>query len=155
MWWPFSRFTRKAIDRYAIKSATFLYSIGAAHWLERRFDLLAREGYERNPVVYACVTKLASAISSVDLHLYQRTRGKLKKIDDHELLDLLAHPNPTQGGRRFLEAVATYYLVGGNSYVLGVGAEEKRRPPTELWVLPNQQVNVYCDGQASMLPRWY
>src|SRR4051812_21636621 len=123
MWWPFSKLAKKTIDGYAIKSASLLYSIGAARWLERRFDLLAREGYERNPIVYACVSKLAKAVASVDLHLYQRTGGKLKKIEKHDLLDLLAHPNPTQGGRRFLESIVTYYLVGGNSYVLGVGAE--------------------------------
>lgn len=145
MMWPFSLLSKKSVDQFSITYASLLYGLGAASWVERRFDLLAREGYERNPIVYACVTKLAKAVASVDLHLYQRSGGKLKRIDKHPVLDLLAHPNPTQGGRRFLEAAATNYLVGGNAYILGEGPGSDARtpaPPKELWLLPNAQVSV-------------
>lgn len=152
-------FRRKALPQaFSVKHASFLYGIGAARWLERDFQKLATEGYEKNPIVYACVSKLAKALSSVDLQLYRKRRnGNLEKIERHPLLDLLAHPNPTMGGRKFLEAAATNYLVGGNAYILGGGANSQSgltQPPDELWLLPTQAVNVKADAR-SFLPAYY
>jgi phage portal protein BeeE len=33
--------------------------IGAAKWLSRSYIVLANEGFQNNPVVYSCVSKLA------------------------------------------------------------------------------------------------
>ncbi|QDV34921.1 phage portal protein [Tautonia plasticadhaerens] len=152
-------FTRrsKAVDQFAVKNATFLYGIGAARWLERRFDLLAKDGYEQNPIVYACVTKLARASASVDLHVYRKQGGKLVKLENHPLLKLLERPNPMAGGRSFREAMATYRLIGGNAYVHGEGIDpfsRKGNPPKELWLLPTQSVTVQAQPQSA-LPAWY
>jgi HK97 family phage portal protein len=147
----------KALDSFAVKNATFLYGIGAANWLARRFDLLAKEGYEQNPIVYACVTKLARATSSVDLHLYRRQGGTLAKLEAHPLLDLLERPNPTCGGRSFREAVVTSKLIGGNAYIHGAGVDPTRRkgqPPKELWLLPTQHMSVITQTR-SFLPSAY
>lgn len=155
MGWPFRR--GKAVDSFAMKNATFLYGIGAARWLERRFDILAREGYEQNPIVYACVTKLARASASVDLVVYRRQGGRLAKIDNSPLLGLLERPNAMTGGRKFREAMATNYLVGGNAYVQGQGIDWRSRsgrPPTELWLLPTQAMKVVCQSR-SFLPLAY
>lgn len=151
-------FRRKALphQRLEVKAASLLYGLGAARWLERRFDILATEGYEQNPVVYACVTKLARAVASVDIQLYRRKGGKLQKLESHKLLDLLEKPNPLMGGRRFLETLATYYLVGGNAYVQGAGMDPQARttPPKELWLLPTQCVTVR-DGPRNQIPGQY
>lgn len=157
MRWPFR--TKAPATQFALKHATFLYGVGAARWLERRFDQLAQEGYEKNPIVYACVTKLAKSVASVDLQLYRQGRGgKLTKLDDHPLLDLLARPNPLQkNGKKFIETLATQYLVGGNSYVLGVGPTQQaglREPPAELWLLPPQAMKIEAQ-KRSLLPAWY
>lgn len=155
MHWPFRR--SKAIDGFALKNATFLYGIGAARWLERRFDLLAKEGYEQNPIVYACVSKLARAVSSVDLHVYRREGKTLVKLEKHPLLSLLERPNPTMGGRKFLESVATSYLIGGNAYLHGPGIDPMARrgkPPTELWLLSTQLMSVKESTQRP-LPAYY
>ena len=148
-------FRRKAIqDRFEVKHAAFLYGIGAARWLERRFDVLATEGYEQNPVVYACVSKLAKAVSSVDIHLYRKSGGRLTKVEEHDVLDLLSRPNPLSGGRKLVETLATNYLVGGNTYLLGTGIDPKARrsaAPSELWVLPTQAVTVK-PGRTLLFP---
>lgn len=153
MQWPFAR--TKVIDRVAMKHASFIYGIGGASWMARRFDVLAKEGYEQNPIVNACVTKLAKAASSVDLYVYRRQGGKLERLDDHPLLNLLSRPNATTGGRRFLEDVFTSKLIGGNAYILGTGMEARsRKPPTELWSLPAQAMTVKKQPR-SFLPAWY
>jgi phage portal protein BeeE len=152
--WPFK--TKVAAAQLAVKYSTLFVGMGATRWLNRSYLLLAREGFENNPVVYSCVTKLARAAASVDLQLYDRTRkGKLRKIDRHDILDLLAAPNPMASGRKFLEKLATQKLIGGNAFVLGNGADASaRRPPSELWLLQPNLVKV--EGpRHRMMPEYY
>ena len=150
MVWPFK--TKVAAARLAVKYSGVMVGMGQARWLAHSYRVLAVEGFETNPVVYACVTKLARALSSVDLHLYDHTRqGKLRKIDKHDILDLINSPNPAWSGRQFLEKVATQYLIGGNAYILGNNGQDR---PSELWALPPEFVTVDASG-GRMLPSAY
>ncbi len=154
--WPLR--TKVTAAKLAVKYSTLFMGMGATRWLNRSYLLLAQEGFENNPVVYSCVTKLARAASSVDLQLYAKTKaGKIKKIDRHEILDLIDRPNPMWTGRKFVEKMATQYLIGGNAYVWGNGADIKRanpKPPTELWLLPPPLMHV--EGtRRSFLPDYY
>ena len=145
--WPF---TTKVVARQAVKYSSVMLSLGQARWLSHSYRALAKEGYQQNPVVYACVTKLARDVSSVDLHLYKFTRkGELQKIKSHPILDLMARPNPSWSSRQFVEKLATQYLIGGNAYVLG---NNKTRPPSELWLLPPESVTV---RPGNLLPEAY
>ena len=149
--WPF-RSTKIQAANLAVKYSGVMVGMGQAKWLARSYRILAYEGFETNPVVYACVTKLARALSSVDLQLYDRTRqGKLRKIDKHDILDLINGPNAAWSGRQFLEKLATQYLIGGNAYVLGNNGESR---PGELWLLPPEYVTVDASG-GRMLPQSY
>lgn len=157
MRWPFRR-TKIAAAALAVKYSSLFMGMGAARWLSRTYLMLAQEGFENNPVVYACITKLAKAISSVDLQLYSQGKdGSLKEIKQHAMLDLLNKPNPMWSGRKFIEKMATQYLIGGNAYVWGNGADPMPRtpkPPSELWLLPPPLMRI--EGSArSLLPQYY
>ena len=110
--------------------------MGQARWLTRSYRVLAHEGFETNPVVYACVTKLARAVSSVDLHLYDRTRqGDLRKIDRPR------HPRPGQQPQRGLVGPAVPREAGhpvpDRRQRLRPGQQRRLRArPSELWLLP-------------------
>ena len=151
--WPFGR-SQKSLHTppMEVKYASFLTGIGAARWLERRFDLIATEGYENNPIVYACVTKLAKSLASVDLQLYRKRGSNLERIESHPALDLIERPCPIMGSRRFMEMLTTYYLIGGNAYLTASGATNG--PPRELWILPSQSVTAK-DGRRHMIPEAY
>lgn len=152
MVWPF-RSAKIQAARLAVKYQSVMIGMGQARWLARSYRTLAYEGFETNPVVFSCVTKLARALSSVDLHLYDHTRqGKLRKIDKHEILDLINSPNPAWSGRQFIEKLATQYLIGGNALVLAKNGDAL--PPSELWLLPPQYVTVSTPG-GRMLPSAY
>ncbi len=147
--WPFRT---KAAARVAVKYANVVVGMGRARWLSQSYRTLATEGFQQNPVVYSCVSKLARAAASVDLHLYRHNRwGDLEKFDRHPILDLVDRPNPAWSGRQFLEKAATHYLIGGNAYVLGNNGE---RAPTELWLLPPDYVTVDAAG-GRLLPQSY
>ena len=146
--WPF---TTKPAARLAVKYSSVMVGLGQARWLSHSYRALATEGFQQNPVVYACVSKLAKDAASVDLHLYDYTRqGKLRKIDRHPILDLLSKPNTAWSSRQFLEKLATHKLIGGNAYVLGNNGE---RMPSELWLLPPEQLVTVRPG--NLLPDAY
>ncbi len=151
MVWPFrAKAAEPPIER---KFSGVMVGMGPAKWTQHSFRKLAYEGFETNPVVYACVTKLAKALSSVDLHLYDYTRqGDLRQIPRHDVLDLINRPNTMWSGRQFLEKLATQYLIGGNCYLLGNNGDTK--PPSELWLLPPEYVTVDA-FRGRMLPEGY
>jgi HK97 family phage portal protein len=147
-WNPFSRRSKADNPVAAVKSASFLFGMGAGRGTlsNANYELLASEGYASNAVVNACINRIANSIASVNRKLYHKSKGgKLEEVAEHPLLDLLANPNPTQSGDEFMRALVAYYLISGNSYVLGNGIDPMKRqpkPPSELQLLIPGKVKV-------------
>lgn len=141
---PFRRAQKAEVPPAELKSGSFLVGMGPLRMMANGYDAFASEGYSENPVVNACVDKIATAMSSVDIILYQRDRktGKLAKVEgEHPLLSLIANrPNPTTSGRTFIDTLARYWLIGGNAYIFAARAGKK--PPAELYLLLPSKVTV-------------
>lgn len=105
-----------------------LHEAGRPVWTPRDYAALAREGYERNPVVHRCVRLIAEA--AAQMPLIAKVAGR--EMPDHPLLALLERPNPRQGGIAFREMLYGHLLVAGNAYV---EAASIGREPRELFVL--------------------
>ncbi|MGV8948963.1 MAG: phage portal protein [Candidatus Paracaedibacter sp.] len=90
--------------------------VGNPVWTPRRYDALAAEGYQKNVIVYRCVNLIARGLGSVPWLLYHGDT----EVDHHPLLDLLNSPSPRQAGSAFMEAVAGYLLLSGNTYIEAV-----------------------------------
>ena len=118
----------------ALRSVS-LNLVGRPVWTPRDYTALAREGFQKNAVVHRAVRLVAEAAAAVPLGLAQRGKG----ISDHPLLDLLARPNPREGGQRFLESVYGHLMVAGNAYVEAVGIEGL---PRELHALRPDRMRV-------------
>lgn len=135
-------FWRKAQQPQETKSAPdlgramFVPGTVQADWMTPSAENFAKEGYSQNAVVYACVQKIASALASVDLDIAKYTGKDRTTIDNHPLRDLLERPNPSQGGAEFFKALASFFLIAGNGYVLKLplGARPGTKP-TEMWVM--------------------
>lgn len=104
-------------------------------WSPREFGTLAEEGYQKNVVVYRCVSLIARGVGSVPWHLYQGD----ERMQTHPLLTLLKNPNPCQGLARFMEALTAYLLLSGNVYIEAVIPENE---PLELYLLRPDRVRV-------------
>lgn len=100
------------------------------------YDVMAREGYVRNPVVRRAVRLVSDAAASVSW--IARENGVRR--DDHPALQLLAHPNPQCAGASFLETVAGYLALHGNAYIELV--ENLDDFPAELYALRPDRVRV-------------
>lgn len=104
-------------------------------WTPRQYDTLAEEGYQKNIIVYRCVTLIARGVAGVPWQLY---KGKTR-LETHPLLTLLQNPNPQQSLPCFMEALTSYLLLAGNVYIEAIAPEKE---PLELYLLRPDRVRV-------------
>lgn len=137
----FSRFRKQeATPVSQAKSASFLFGPSALQMTNWNYNAYATEGYGRNAIVNACIEKIATAASSVDIQAFTKSDdGKLEEEENHPILALLSKPNPAMTGSDFLGNLIRYYLIGGAGYVLGTGVDPKSFKqgilPKELYLL--------------------
>ncbi|MCX7338264.1 MAG: phage portal protein [Alphaproteobacteria bacterium] len=115
-------------------------TLGQPVWTPRRYDALAEEGYQKNVIVYRCVTVIARGLASVPWLLYERKGSGEHEVDHHPLLMLLNSPSPKQAGSAFIEAVVGYLLLSGNAYIEAVLNAQGQ--PMELYPLRPDRVKV-------------
>ena len=124
-----SRFRRPAETKASrAGAAVALYVAGRPVWTPRDYAALAREGFQRNPVVHRSVRLIAEAAAALPLSLIEG--GRI--VDAHPLVALMRRPNPREGGARFLESVYGHLLVSGNAYLEAVAVDGA---PRELYAL--------------------
>ena len=121
------------------------------------YGRLAREGYGQNAVAFACANRIAGAVASVELHLFQEKGETTDRVTKSDLLTLLDRPNPLQSGREFLGHLASYYALSGNAYVHGAGIRANgsgKTPPKQLFLLSPGHVTVES-GRYAGIPKEY
>lgn len=149
MWNPFKTKEKEAsVER---KSRAFILGMNNTSGIGSSYYALATEGYAQNAIVYACVSKIAKAIASVDLDAYKETKDKVVKLPQNDFETLLENPNVRQSGRKFREELITQYLIGGNCFILGTGMESGKKPK-ELYLLSPDKIKVI---EGDQLPAAY
>ena len=138
-------FTTEKKDEKEKKQAPIVYynSLGTDVTYKARYDQLAQEGYQQNAIVYRCINEIANSASRVEINLF---RGD-QELDEHPLLDLLYNPSPMCSQVEFFQAVYAYLQISGNSYILGVGADNTA--PTELYNLRPDRVRIKAGQRAT------
>ena len=127
-------------DREVKAHPTVSYAMmNDAHHGARAFDCpLSASGYDKNAVVYRCITLIARNIASVPLILYQNHQ----RLSHHPVLDLLKKPNLMQNYTSFCEGLATYLLLSGNSFIQAFCQEDSSQTISELYVLPPHRMRI-------------
>ncbi|MCH8157215.1 MAG: phage portal protein, partial [Nitrospinae bacterium] len=126
---------------------TMLLPLGQGGWNRTDYASLAKEGYQENCVVYACVKEIAEAAAGVPWQLFRRRpNGERVEVLEHPLLKLLERPNPLQGKFEFIEALLSFLYISGNTYIEAVGpggsgGSEQTRP-RELYVLRPDRMKI-------------
>jgi HK97 family phage portal protein len=110
---------------------------GRAAWSARDPGTLTRVGFLQNPVGFRCVKLVAEAAAAVPLVLQDAAR----RFDAHPLIDLLAAPNPGQGGAALLESFYGHLLLSGDGYLEAAG-DGPGGGPRELYVLRPDRMKV-------------
>jgi HK97 family phage portal protein len=108
----------------------------------------AKEGYEANPTVFACVNLIATAFSRVPLKAYDADG---EAVEDSDLQRLLDYPNVDEGGVEFRQSAASWMLLTGNCYTERLLS---RGVPSELWLWQPYDMSV-GRAQGSRIPSRY
>lgn len=135
------------------------HTVGKPVWTPRSYEALSYEGFQKNPIVYRCVSLIARSVASVRWQLHN-AQGP---VDAHPLLSLLQNPNPQQTQTSFLESVVSYLLLSGNSYIESISLpghpiqELYALRPDRMQLIPSAkgQISSYVyrvDDQETFLP---
>jgi HK97 family phage portal protein len=90
---------------------------GRAAWSARDPGTLTRVGFLQNPVAFRCVKVVAEAAAAVPVVVQDAAR----RFDAHPVLELIAAPNPGQGGAALFEAFYGHLLLTGDGYLEAAG----------------------------------
>jgi len=124
--------------------------LGTNHplWKQANEDNFINHAYAINHQVYTVVKWKAQKAAAVDYAVYENNKGKLTKLDDHEVLEVLYNPNKMQGKVEFFEQFYGFKDLTGNAYAytpkLEVGRDAGKI--TEMHVLPSQWTQIETGG---------
>lgn len=108
----------------------------------RNYEGFAKEGYQKNVVVFRCIQMIATAVGGISWELYnQRVGGNAIEIEQHPLLTLIRKPNPMQGQSAFFESFASFYMLTGNTFIESV-RPKSTLPPLELWPVRPDKMQI-------------
>jgi HK97 family phage portal protein len=98
--------------------------------------------------VYVCVTKRASAISSLPIKLYKGTdRNKRKEVTTGGARTLLDSVNPWMTFDRLLTITEQHLCLTGQAFWFLERGSSARRPPTEIWPVRPDLVRIVPDAK--------
>jgi HK97 family phage portal protein len=128
---------RRAFEAKASKVQPLMSLSGPGRpvWTPRDYGALAREGYQKNPIVYRAIRLVAESAASVPI--YATENGQT--FDEHPLLSLIERPSTGRTRADLIEAVVTHLLVAGNAYIEAVSIDGEVR---ELHALRPDRVQV-------------
>ena len=111
-------------------------------WTPRDYAALAKAGYQKLEVVFACVDKIRECFAGLRWVGYEvdddDTTTELPR--KHPLMQLIQRPNPRQGTGTFMGELISYLLLAGNEYTSKVGP--KVGTPRELYNLRPDRMRV-------------
>ena len=103
--------------------------------------------YGKSIYVYACVSRIAEKVASIDFVLKKiiNEKGDAEIIKDHEILDLLYKVNPFYTKTEFLETDLINRKLTGDSFILKIRNEAGQ--VAELWNVRPDLVQIVSDPE--------
>lgn len=91
------------------------------------------QAYAKSLYVYACVSKIAEKVASIDFKLYRiiDLKGNTEEITDHPILDLLYKVNPFYTKTEFIMTDVINRKLTGDSFILKI--RNNNGEVVELW----------------------
>jgi len=114
-------------------------------WSGKNYYNFAKEAYQNNVIASRCINLIAKSAATIDWILYKKCKNQV--IENHPILNLLHHPNPSCGGAEFFEAFFSYKIISGNGYMLAV--QNNDNSSIELHLLRPDRVSI-IPGRSSI-----
>lgn len=114
---------------------------GQAQLSDAKYETYAREGYQKNELVYAAIEELATSAAEPRMHALQGGKWTLKA----PILDVLRRPNPFMDSFEFWATVIMHLSLAGNAYALKVRSGSTK--VQDLWLMRPDRVSIVPDRQ--------
>lgn len=127
---------------------------GQPVYSETSFEGLARHGWRKNELIFACINKTAASSSFVRLQVTRGRDGEV--IDNHPLRRLIATPNPFMDEFDFWHAVVVYQKLAGGAYFEKerdrAGRVVRLWPLRPDWLRPIKSAASFIGGYEYTVP---
>lgn len=132
--------------KIAVGAAVQTWESGTPQQPRQSYYRFALEGYSSNEIVYAAIEELATSASEPRIAAMVKKNGKPEKLDAHEVLDLLEHPNPFLDRFSLWATVIMHLMISGNAYIQKERSAAGR--VVELWTLRPDRMFVIPDERT-------
>lgn len=134
-----SRRLFEGIKHLTLADATPPSIVGRPQWSSWKLDTAIRDGLKRSTWVYACIYRVAKALSSVEWFAEVKVGDNWQRADGHPLSVLIRQPNPFWSRSDFMERLVYSLFLGGESFITKTrfGAV-----PVELWLHTPDRIGV-------------
>ncbi len=117
-----STFLQRFAGAFKAARRAAVLAYGVPTWMEgqppmysdRNFERYVSEGYQKNELMYACITANAATAALVSLKVYDQTEHE--EIKDHPLRRLMARPSPFLSEYDFWALTSIYEDLAGVAY---------------------------------------
>lgn len=116
------------------------------------FESFAQQGYARNELVWACITKKAAELPQATLRVYPDPDGEGEPMDGHRLRKVLEAPNEVTNEHEFWAMQVVYKDLAGSAFTLVERARDGG--PAALWPLRPDMVRVQPSKTDPRAWRW-
>lgn len=90
------------------------HQLGKPVWTTGNPNRYVSEGWNKSPVVFACVLAIADAVASAPIVVKEdRGNGQTEPAEDNDLQRLLSRPNPSMDQAEFMQTVAVIAALSG------------------------------------------
>lgn len=136
-----SYFVKKAVNYLSSADFGLVGRIFGQEWNDRTYI----EQYGKSLYVHACVSKIAEKYSTVDFKLKRiiNTKGDVKEVKNHEILDLIYRWNPFMTKEEAMELDVINRKLSGDSFILKV--RNSAGQVAELWPISPLNVIIHAD----------
>lgn len=120
---------------------SLIQRISGASWFKKKY----LEVYSTSLYVFACVSKIAEKTAEVEIKLNKiiNSKGDIKEVYDHPLLNLIYKPNQFQTKTEFIEQAVINRNLCGDAFILKI--RNKSGQVAELWNLRPDLMTIITD----------
>jgi len=120
-----------------------IWQSGTAQLPGVTYEVYAREGYQKDEIVFACIEALATSAAEPRIVGRTRAKGGTLEVPDHKLIRLLNRPNPFLSRFQFWATIIMHLYLAGNAYVEKVRSSADS--VVQLWIMRPDRVRVVPD----------
>lgn len=117
---------------------------------DARFEVLVREGYRKNELIYACIEAWSDTASQISLQVKEKETEEI--LSQHPLLDLIHHPNDKMNESDFWASIAIFQKLAGRA-VYEIEFNNKGLP-IALWALNPDRLRVILDDKRPVIKEY-